>query len=106
MNFHLPQVYDQCPSTSSLICLDTSLIDIVECEVTSVAGRVGPSYYIQLSGPELVSGTVVHIGDGIFEAKYVGPIAGVYNLEVRPCGNYKAMILDMCLHTSQGAIHL
>lgn len=83
--FPLTQVHDACPSTKSLICLDTSVNDVV-CEVTSVAGRVGPSYYIQLSGPESVSGTVTYVGNGIFKAEYVGPIAGVYNLEVRLCG--------------------
>lgn len=54
--------------------------------MTSVAGRIGPSYYIELSGPESVHGAVNYVGNGVFKAEYVGPIAGVYKLEVRLCG--------------------
>lgn len=85
-SYLLAQVNGECPSTVSLICLDTSLPSTVECEMTSVAGRIGPSYYIELSGPESVHGAVNYVGNGVFKAEYVGPIAGVYKLEVRLCG--------------------
>lgn len=77
------QVYDQCPSSGSVDCLDNAnATAVVGCVVTSVAGRVGSSYAARLSGPEAVSGTVEHSGDGLFTAQYTGPIAGEYELEV------------------------
>lgn len=56
---------------------------LVGCVVTSAAGRVGSSYAVRLSGPEAVSGTVEHSGDGLFTAEYTGPVAGEYELEVK-----------------------
>lgn len=64
--------------------MDSSTLGILGCEVNSVAGRVGSSYSTRLSGPETVSGTVVYSGGGLFTAEYIGPIAGDYELEVRP----------------------
>lgn len=52
------------------------------CLVTSAAGRVGSSYAARLSGPEAVSGVVEYTSDGLFEAEYIGPVAGDYELEV------------------------
>lgn len=76
-------VYDQCPSSGSADCLDNSTgTAVVGCVATSAAGRVGSSYAARLSGPDAVSGTVEHTGDGIFTAEYVGPVAGEYELEV------------------------
>lgn len=86
------QVYDQCPSAGSADCMDNSTMEAVGCEVTSVAGRVGSSYAARLSGPESVSGTVEHTGDGIFAAHYVGPVAGEYELEVRPGRAYRTYV--------------
>ena len=52
------------------------------CLVASAAGRVGSSYAARLSGPEAVSGIVEYTADGLFEAEYIGPVAGEYELEV------------------------
>lgn len=76
-----PQVYDECPAAGSTDCFE-STTEAVGCAVASVAGRVGSSYAARLEGPESVSGTVKHAGDGTFTAEYVGPIAGVYELQV------------------------
>lgn len=77
------QVYDECPVAGSTDCDDNSATAAVGCEVVSVAGRVGACYTARLSGPQSTSGTVEHMGDGIFKAEYVGPSAGEYELEVR-----------------------
>lgn len=63
--------------------MESSDPEAIGCVVASVAGRVGSSYAARLSGPESVSGTVEHNGDGVFSAEYIGPIAGAYELEVR-----------------------
>lgn len=47
-----------------------------------MAGRVGSSYIAYLEGPESAGVTIEHSGDGIFAAEYVGPMAGVYDLQV------------------------
>ena len=57
-------------------------MDVIGCVVNSVAGRLGSSYIVRLSGPESQSGTTMHVGNGMFEAEYVGPVAGLYELEV------------------------
>lgn len=82
LNSHIRQVYDECPTAGSTDCLDNATAAI-GCSVASVAGRVGSSYAVRLEGPEFVSGTIDHSGDGIFAAEYVGPVAGVYDLQVK-----------------------
>lgn len=82
LNFHICQVYDECPTAGSTDCLGNST-EAIGCSLASVAGRVGSSYAVRLEGPESVSGTIDHSGDGIFAAEYVGPIAGVYELQVK-----------------------
>lgn len=76
-------MYDQCPSSGSADCLDENTSNAeVSCFVTSAAGRVGSSYAARLSGPEAVSGVVEYTNNGLFEAEYIGPLAGDYELEV------------------------
>lgn len=82
-------MYDECPSAGSTDCMD-SASSAVGCAVTAIAGRVGSSFAARLSGPESVTGTVEYMGDGMFTAEYVGPTAGVYELEVR--GRFKPVV--------------
>lgn len=81
----LAQVYNDCPSAGSDSCFDDDAAStgVVGCSVPSVAGRIGSTFSIGLDGPESADGTVQYLGDGIFSAEYLGPIAGTYELEVR-----------------------
>lgn len=75
------QVYDECPTAGSTDCF-VNTTHSVGCLVASVAGRVGSSYAVRLEGPQSVSGTVTHVGDGLFTAEYSGPMGGTYELQV------------------------
>lgn len=78
----ISQVNDECPTAGSTDCFGNTT-KALGCAVSSVAGRLGSSYVTRLEGPMSVSGTVSYEGDGIFTATYIGPMAGIYELQVR-----------------------
>ncbi|CAM9130727.1 unnamed protein product, partial [Phaeothamnion confervicola] len=75
-------VYNDCPAAGAANC--TGSAADTACSVTSVAGRVGPTFAMTLSGADdaSVAGDFAHGGDGIFAAEYVAPRAGSYSMAV------------------------
>jgi len=54
----------------------------VGCEASSVAGRPGSDFFLELTGAERVPGITVHGVDGLYVASYPTPRAGEFSLRV------------------------